>query len=524
MISTFRMKILTTSDVHGSILPINYGNNSKADFGMSKIAKIIEEERDDNTLLIDVGDSIQGSTLMYFHQNNRDKYPNPMAQVFNYLKYDYFIPGNHDFNYGRDYLESFLGELNMKVLSANIFDINGNTPFGIPYDILEYDNGPTVCVIGLTTQYIPHWENPQHIKGLEFADVFETVKKLITEIREKHKIDIMIVAYHGGFERDLETDELNVRDTGENRGSKIIDDIDGIDVLLTGHQHRQIAIFKNNKSIIQPGSNAAFLGKVELDLVNEKGTWKIKSRSQELIPATAYESDKNVENIVAKVEKGNQSFLDQTIGIVEYDNLEVKDEFQARLEKHPIVTFINKVQLAASGAEISSTSLANGVTGFKKQITVRNVLATYIFPNTLVVMNITGKVLKEYLERNAEYFDIIDGKIVSNPRFSYPKNQHYNYDMLDGIEYTLDITKSHGHRIVELKRNGVDIKQNDEFTIVLNNYRASGGGDFEMISNLPIIKEIPLDIAELMIDYIKKVHNIVCEDVKNIKIIDYITK
>lgn len=519
MKTTFNLKILTTSDIHGSILPIKYADNSSAGFGMSRISTLLKTQRDENTLLIDVGDAIQGSPLMYFHKNNREQYSNPVADVFNYLKYDYFVPGNHDFNYGRGYLEDFLKSLNMKVLSANIFDESNNNPFGMPYDIVKFKNGPTVAILGLTTQYIPHWESPQHIKGLSFEDVFEVAKKQVKEIRKNYNVDVMIVAYHGGFERDLETDELNVIDTGENRGSKIVDEIDGIDVLLTGHQHRQIAMFKNNKSIIQPGCNAAFLGKVELKMRYVDGAWKIVDRFQELIPSENFESDKVCENLIEGVEKATQKFLDQAIGIVEYDNLEIKNPLQARLEKHPVVTFINEVQLEATGADISATSLANDVTGFKKVISVRNVLSTYVYPNTLVVMKITGEILKEYLERNAEYFEIKDGKIVSSPRFSYPKNQHYNYDMLDGIEYTIDITKDYGNRIVELKREGNDIKKDDVFTIALNNYRASGGGDFEMIQDLPIVKEIPLDIAELITDFIKKRHSIVCEDKKNIKII-----
>jgi len=127
-----------------------------------------------------------------------------------------------------------------------------------------------------------------------------------------------------------------------------------------------------------------------------------------------------------------------------------------------------------------------------------------VFANTLVVIEIDGRRLKEYLEKSAEYFIVKDGIITHNPIFSYPKLQHYNYDIVDGIDYTFDLRKNIGERVVSIIYNEEIVKPSDTFTLVLNNYRASGGGDFDMLKDLPIIQEIPLNVAELMIDYIRK--------------------
>ncbi len=215
------------------------------------------------------------------------------------------------------------------------------------------------------------------------------------------------------------------------------------------------------------------------------------------------EEDEKCRRIINKIEKDTQSFLDEVIGIVPEDNLFIKDSFKARRDMHPIIKFINIIQMNATKATLSSTSIANQVTGFQKEITIRNVLTTYVFANTLVVIEIDGKTLKEYLEKCAEYFVVVDGKITYNPRFSYPKLEHYNYDMIDGIEYTFDLRKDFGERVTEITYRGNQVLPNDTFTMVINNYRASGGGDFNMLKGLPVVKEIPLDVAELMIDYIR---------------------
>ncbi|MGE4378954.1 MAG: metallophosphoesterase, partial [Candidatus Izemoplasmatales bacterium] len=162
----FTLRILSSSDIHGSILAKNYADNSKVNYGLSLLSSAIKHQRNDNTILVDLGDDLQGSPLMYFHQLNRKLYFNPLTKVFNYIGYDYFIPGNHDFNYGLEYLETFVKEINAKTLCSNIYKFGNELLFGLPYDIKKFDNGLKVVIVGLITQYIPNWENPSYIKDL----------------------------------------------------------------------------------------------------------------------------------------------------------------------------------------------------------------------------------------------------------------------------------------------------------------------------------------------------------------------
>jgi len=504
------LNILFTTDTHGWLLPVNYFDNSKSKTGLSVLASAIKEYDKKNRILIDVGDTIQGSPLMYFHHINQKKYDNPVAKIMNELDYDFFIPGNHDFNYGKEYLADFTDSLNAKTLCQNIY-CDEKLIFDNGYEIID-KNGIKLLIVGVTTKYIPNWENPAFIEGYTFADPYLETKKIVEKYRET--VDLVVVAYHGGLEKYLHSQKEFVKDTGENQAFKIFSEIKGIDILLTGHQHRVICDKIDNRICIMAGFNGSHLGVIEVEY--EDG---VKDINAKLVLATSYSSDEKCVELLNPIESANQIFLDEVIGIVPDNNLSINDPITARIEKHPIVDFINNIQLDASKAMLSATSLANIVTGFDKEITVRNVLSTYVYSNTLVVVSITGEILKEYLEKCAEYFIVKDEKIVANPRFSYPKLEHYNYDMIDGIDYTIDLTKPFGSRLTSIKYKNQEINQEDDFTLVLNNYRATGGGDFFMLKDLPIIREIPFNVAELMLDYIRKNHIIKVENKKNIKLI-----
>ncbi len=518
MSTTFKLTILHTSDTHGCLLNHDYAHNHEIHSGMNLISTLINKHRTHQTILIDTGDAIQGSPLLYFHQINQHRFPNPVAKVFNYLGYDYYVPGNHDFNYGIDYLQGFVQNLNAKTLCANILDSKGDLLFSQAYDIKQYENGPKVAIIGITTQYIPKWEKPENIVDFLFVHAVSKTQELVEEIKQKHNPDCIILGYHGGLERDLDTDDLLVLDTGENLGHKIIQSVPDLDIILTGHQHRIICKKKNKTMVTQPGGSAQYLGKVEVDFLFDD-TWKIKNYHAEMLTTEKEVPDESINTLLGDMQRETQTFLDDVIGVVKHNDFKITDGFLARLHKHKVVSFINHVQKTVSQADISVTSLGNHVTGFDETITIRNILNTYIYPNTLVVKKITGKVLKQALEKNAEYFCIKDGSISVNPKFVYPKAEHYNYDMFDGIEYTMNVSKPIGERIVSLTKNHRPICDSDEFNLVMNNYRATGGGEFFMYQELPTMKEIQKDIAEILIDYIREKQEIIQEDPKNITII-----
>lgn len=197
--------------------------------------------------------------------------------------------------------------------------------------------------------------------------------------------------------------------------------------------------------------------------------------------------------------------LDQPIGQVQ-GNMQIKDPMQTRLHDHPFIEFINKVQMDAAGADISSTALFDDRSkGFSSQVTMRDIVSNYIYPNTLKVIEITGKDMRQALERSASYFSVKkDGTPMVNPAFSVPKPQHYNYDMWEGIKYTIDLSKPFGSRITNLMYKGKPVQDDSNYQVVMNNYRAGGGGDYPMFKGKRVVRDIPIDVSELMANYILK--------------------
>lgn len=496
--------VLETSDIHGNIFPINYGSNEASELGLGKIATVIKQERNrnKNTIVIDNGDLIQGTPLTYHYVRSNSDKQNPMIKLLNDLNYDAAVIGNHEFNYGMEVLHQAIKESNFPWLSANILNENEEPFIGKPYIMVELEGGIKAAILGVTTHYIPNWENPEHIKELTFNDAFESTKKWVEKIRNEENPDLMIVSYHGGFEADIESGEPTEKPTGENQGYRICQEIEGIDLLLTGHQHRPLAGKVNGVPIVQPSFNGQAIGKVTLTLTKNEDKWIISNSKPELILMNEIEVDEASLQLVKEYEAETQEWLDKPIGQV-IGNMSIDDPLKARLKDNALVEFINRVQMDVAKVSISNTALFNNVTkGFPSNITMRDVVSNYIYPNTLTVIRISGKDLKEALERSASYFMLENGEITVNPSFTTPKPQHYNYDMWEGIDYIFDISKPIGERVVQLNFQGKPVLPDGEYDVVMNNYRAGGGGEYVMFKDKPIIKDIPLDMSELIANYI----------------------
>lgn len=499
--------ILLTSDIHGAVYPIHYQNNERAELGLAKIATRIAQERaqSEHVLVIDNGDFIQGTPFTYYYAKYLLHEENPMSIIANHIGYDAAIIGNHEFNYGMSVLNKAVAHANMPYLAANIIHKQTKKPyFGKPYIIKHIHPDIKIAVLGVTTHYIPNWEQPQHIKDVIFENALETTKQWVSYIHEQEQPDLLIVAYHGGFECDLQTGEPTEIITGENQGYAMCQEIEGIDILLTGHQHRYIAHTKvNGVTVLQTGSNGCSLGKVHVTLIKNQNQWIIEECYSELLPSEGIPADETVLSLVSTYEKQTQEWLDKPIGTIAGDML-IHDAMQTRMQDCAFIEFINKVQMDAAGVNISCTSLFhNESSGFPSEITMRDIVSNYIYPNTLKVVRVTGKDIKAALELTAQYFSLdSEGNIIVNPAYIEPKPQHYNYDMWEGISYILKISKPIGERVVSLQYEGATIQLHKEYDVVMNNYRASGGGNYVMFQNKPIIKDIPIDMSELIANYI----------------------
>ncbi|MCE5172135.1 bifunctional metallophosphatase/5'-nucleotidase [Paenibacillus profundus] len=509
MRESFTLTIWATSDVHGHMLPTRYADNAPEELGLLKLASRIRQVRADKEhfLLIDNGDLLQGTPLATYHARFDPQSPNPMIAALNRLKYDAFIPGNHEFNFGLDFVKKAQRESSFPWLAANIVrEDTGKPYFGDPYFITEFAGGLRAAVLGLTTRFTPHWELPEHIAGLHFLPAVEAAKQWVPELRSCKGADIVIIAYHGGLERDLRTGAALEEDTGENEGSRICAEVEGIDVLITGHQHRTIASGNIGDTIVvQPGSQGRYAAEIELLLTRQDGRWRVSEKRSQLIAAAGAEADRELSEWITPYEVNVQRWLDRPICRINGD-MRIRDPHEARLAEHPLIEFINRVQMDVSGTDISCTALFDdSAAGFGNQVSMREITAFCPYSNTLKVLRLKGRDIRDALEWSARYFAPYDGQSVAvHSSFLYPKAQHYNYDMWEGIEYVMNVSRPVGTRIVQLTRNGQPLDLDKEYDVAMNHYRASGAGGFQMFSGKPVVRHIPIDTADLIADYMMK--------------------
>ncbi|KUP05396.1 2', 3'-cyclic nucleotide 2'-phosphodiesterase [Bacillus coahuilensis m2-6] len=516
---TTSLTILGTSDIHGMIYPISYHNNESQPYGLARLATYIKTVRnqEENMILIDNGDCIQGTPLMYHYVHQQSALPNPVIKAFNHLGYDAAVIGNHEFNYGRNVVDEAVQQSTFPWLSANTLEKNKGVPyFGKPYIIKEFKEGLRIAVLGLTTQFIPNWENPKHIECLHFIDGVHAAEKWVSYIEEHESPDAVVVSYHGGFERDPETGEPTEKQTGENVAYELCQRVKGIDVLLTGHQHLLLSGDVNGVSIVQPGFNGSHIGRVDLYFEkDETNSWKLKRKKTSLLSMENIEADNEVLHVCQPYERSTQAWLDRPIGTITGD-MTISDPHQVRLREHPFIEFVNKVQMEVADAPLSLTSLFNNhAKGFSSSVTMRDIVTNYVYPNTLTVLELSGDDIRAALERSASYFMPGEqNEIIVNPEFYDPKPQHYNYDMWEGIEYVITVGKPVGQRISNLFYQGKELESTSFYPVVMNSYRAVGGGDYFMFKDKKILKEIQIDMTEILANYFQT-HRTVVSQVNN---------
>lgn len=509
----FTYEIMVTSDIHGHIQPVDYRTREERHTGLAKIATLVKAARlqTPELLLVDNGDLLQGTPFAYYSASAGKEQLNPAIAVLNELKYDAAVLGNHEFNYGLELLGKAVKDSSFPWLSAGIVDCDTNKPaFGKPYIVKTLSQGIKVALLGVTTHYIPNWENPAHIRGLTFMDALEAAKKWVAHIRKEEKPDLLVVAYHGGFERDLLSGEPAEKLTGENQAYAMCTELEGIDVLITGHQHRFLASELGGVAILQPGCNGQALGKVNVAFQRGQSGWTIAEKKAELLRLDeTVAADPAILVLTQEVEAQTQIWLDQPIGQVAGD-MTIASPLQCRSADHPFIEFMNKVQMDAAGVDVSNAALlSNESEGFRGDVTMRDILANFMYPNTLTVLRLTGADVRAALELTAAYFQVNeDGTLGVHPAYIVPKLQHYNYDMWEGIEYELNAAMPIGQRVTKLLRNGQPLQGGEELEVVMNNYRAAGGGDYDMYQGKQVVREVQIDMAELVAQYLQK-HGVV---------------
>ena len=464
-----KFSIIATSDIHGHTERF------------SQLAQMIQAQSP--ALLIDNGDFLQGSHFSYYYENIK-RIEHPQIQMANKLGYDVAIFGNHEFNYPLPAIEAMRAACNFPWLAANLND------FAKGYMIKEI-NGIRIAIIGVTTHYTALWDEGEATKSLHFERAFDAAKRTVNDVRTHEQVDLIVVSYHGGFERDLHTGHAIDLHIGENEGYRMLHEIEGIDILITGHQHLEIATKINDVSIVQPGANAKCFA--QIDVTIEDGTTTHE-------PRLVYVD----ETLPAIVDEPFNSWQHEVIGESARD-LHYDDFFTPRIQATNFVQLLHDMQLHYTNAQLSVIELPyHNEGGFVKSITRKDVLHNLPRQNRLVVIEMTGAEIRAALELSASVFAINSVEEIDfSMNVYYPQPQPYIYDVWGGLDYEICLKHPVGQRIVHCLFEGEEIQDTQTFRVVVNSYRATGAHNFQMFHKTPIDESTKF-VPELMMDYIKK--------------------
>ena len=475
------LTIISTTDLHGNILPVDYYTNKEDARGLARAATIIRAIRKENpnTVLVDSGDTIQGTPLAFFHNRKNNAPSDPMMLTMSALKFDALAVGNHEYNFGLSVLNKARNEAAFPWLSGNTYKRGTDETYYKPYIVKEI-GGVRVGILGLTTPGVPNWDNPENYAGLEFRAPMPEARKWVNELKTKERADVVLVAMHMGIEEDLRTGERNPGQIpNENEALAIARNVPGVDVITMGHTHREIpSMIVNGVLLTQANAYGRHVARVDLYLEKDaQGRWRIAARTSRTIPITAStDTDTEIAALAAPYDKETQGWLSRVIG---NSSAELTAE-NARFRDTALLDLIHRVQLDAGKADVSMAASFNDRARIAKgDVSVRDIAALYVYENTLVVIEVTGQQLKDALEHSARYFaayrpntapaDLVDTKIPG-----------YNFDIAEGVSYDLDITKPYGSRIQNLSFKGQPLSLTQKLKLATNNYRVNGGGGYTM--------------------------------------------
>jgi len=492
---TVHITVLGTTDLHGHIEPLDYFTNTPAQWGLAKIATIVKRVRAEqpNVVLLDGGDTIQGTPLAYYFARTDTDKPNPMILAMNALGYDAAAVGNHEFNFGLDLLWKVKREARFPILAANVKQKYANPPQRFEPYIVKEIAGVRVAIVGFVTPAIPHSEMPANYADYEFEPIVDVARRVIPEVRKR--ADIVVVVSHSGLPSDPPwPDEL----PGENAMLELAQQVPGIDVILFGHTHGEVSERTINGVLLtQPRLWGRSLARVDLDVSRDtENHWRIAAKHSTVIPVTAeVPADPEIIRLAAPYELATQKYLDTTIAT---SAREMRGT-NSRFEDEPLVDLLHAVQRTVGHAEVSmATMLFTDARIPAGRVTIRQIDSLYIYENYLYTVAMKGARLRAALEHSASLY-----QSWPTPSGQQPRLPDFNVDSASGVGYTIDLRQPTGHRVMNLRYKGKPLNDSQTLRVAINNYRYSGGGGYDF-AGLPIVYRSTEEIRDLIIEYLTR--------------------
>lgn len=493
---TIHLRVIQTSDVHGSFFPYDFINRKPKSGSMARVISYVDSLRthyEKNLLLLDNGDILQGQPTCYYYNYVKSASPNVAASVINYMKYDAQTVGNHDIETGHNVYDKWISEVKCPILGANVIDTRTGKPYLHPYTIVERE-GVKVAILGLLTPAIPNWLNEKLWSNLRFDSMVKSARYWIAELKKNEKPDIIIGLFHSGKDGGIITDTYE-----ENASLRIAKEVAGFDLILFGHDHTpHSSVIENveGKKVVclNPANNARMVADAEIEItldnsaslathhkrvLNKQVSGKLVDiREQPINQAYIEHFQSEIDSV--------KSFVTRQIGAFKR-TIYSRDSY---FGSAPFTDLIHNLQLRVTGADLSF----NAPLAFDAQIKAGSVYVSdlfnlYKYENQIYVLKMTGQEIKNYLEMSydlwvntmtsdEDHIMLIDNRAKADQQRYGFKNLAFNFDSAAGIDYEVDVTKPNGNKVNILKMsNGEPFDLHKTYKVAMNSYRGNGGGE-----------------------------------------------
>jgi 2',3'-cyclic-nucleotide 2'-phosphodiesterase/3'-nucleotidase/5'-nucleotidase len=499
---TAHVVIVATTDVHGRALAWDYVRDREAPGGLSRAAAILATLRaqyPDQVVLVDAGDLLQGNPFTSYFGRVEHRRPHPMVDALNALRYDAATPGNHDFDFGLDQLHEAATDATYRYVSANI--VTGlRDSLLFPATVVISRGGVRVGITGFTTPGVMVWDRRQLAGRVRVRPIAPAAPAALAAL-DRAGVDLKVVLVHGGLDGASSYDTSGVGP--ENAAGAFADLSRRPDIVVVGHSHREMRdSVINGVHFVQPKPLALSLSVVHVWFVRADsgasaggtGRWRVSSMRADLIPLATVGEAPALPNRLADAHQRARAWADEAIGAAG-PGFEGR---YGRAEDTPLLDFVNEVQRRRAGAQLAATADFDVSAGLPDgTVRRRDVAGIYPYENTLVVLRISGRQLKDYLEHATRYYrNFAPGRPIAN-------ETGFDFDAVSGAAYRIDLTRPVGQRIVALGVNGRAVLPSDSFTLATNSYRAAGGGGFDVLRGSPVVYDRGENVADLLANEIR---------------------
>lgn len=486
-----RIRILATSNINGQIDSQNENSKTTEYMGLARLKPLVDSLRDEDTLLLDNGDALYGSPLGLFHMTVHPEDISPVSSVMKDMQYDYVNIGSHDFAFGAKALKRHLDTVKADCAANNI--LFRDEPYGATYAIREI-GGYKIALFSLVSVTSQLHVRKDMRRGYRFSDPIASAKRTVELLRTIEKPDYIICMYSSGLEKDLSSGMPMQCSTNENQGLRILNEVRGIDVMIAASAAQSCSTKYHDTLVIQVAANGSELACIDIHTDS-------RTIEPHLLKADC-EPDSEVFDSWKEEYDEYQNWLNTKVGTADCDILNHTDYSNMPA----LASIMNQFQQSLTQTDLSTVSIDTNASGLHTEITMRDLACLYPLNDSLCTVKLSGQLLRQYLEKTAEYLTVHDGRIAA---VSSILNCNVKaFDWISGVSYSMNVANDIGHRIVSLKKDGRDIEDSDTFTASIPYARLSGSDGYSLLRDADLLGMTEASCFSIALAYIQKEKNI----------------